>query len=512
MSKIQNVKKLLRSKEINVRDLVQESLLKINKGSHNRLNCFITLEDMHTLDSAIKHSQDRYNNGTERRLEGIPIALKDNYTTKGIKTTCASKMLKDYVPTFDSTVAKLLKDEGAIIIGKTNMDEFAMGSSSTSGYFGSVVNPWSEKSKEKKELVAGGSSGGSAACVAADYVLASIGSDTGGSIRQPAAYCGVVGFKPSYGTISRYGLISYASSLDTPGVFSKNVDDASLLLDILIKQDMDHDATSISSPFKSIDESYQNYKKNKSIKDLVFGIPMDYLVKELDQEILDLWKKVVDDIEAAGGKVVPVSLPHTKYALPSYYLLATSEASSNLARFDGIRFGHRASSSTNQADEGWGQGLKQMYKDNRTEGFGEEVKKRILLGTMALSRGSIDNYYSKAQKIRRLISQDFKSVFKGTNTPQDPTQIKVDVIITPTSPTGAFEIDSHLDPINMYINDIMTIPSNMAGVPSVSIPLKLSKKNNTPLGLQLISKRLNDDLLLFASDLVMNLSADKEFK
>eukprot|EP01132_Coremiostelium_polycephalum_P004804 gene4804-5990_t len=507
-SSINQIKNSLKLGNLKVSQVVQQYLNRINDigySSNVDLNCFISKQSTESLTDQINQSQLHYQNGTQRKLEGIPIAVKDNFSTNQFKTTCASNILKNYIPTFDSTVVSLLKNEGAIIIGKTNMDEFAMGSSSTNGCFGSVVNPWSVSNKPEDLVVSGGSSGGSAVAVASGMCVASMGSDTGGSIRQPASYCGVVGFKPSYGLISRYGLVAYASSLDTPGVFTKSIDDAALLLDVLIKRDH-HDSTSIefgdNNSNNSIYNRYQNLNENQTLKNLVFGIPMDYLVEELDPEILGLWKEVVEEIEKQGGKVVPVTLKHTKYALPSYYILATSEASSNLSRFDGIRYG---STSANIEDTNNTRNLKQLYTDTRTENFGEEVKKRILLGTMALSRGSYDNFYKKAQEIRRLVSDDFKNVFTGS-------EQQVDVLITPTVPSTAFKLNSdYIDPIHMYINDIMTIPANLAGLPSVSIPLKLSSKSNLPMSVQLISNRLNDVKLLFAAQSIMNLDKFSNF-
>ncbi|KAK5580107.1 hypothetical protein RB653_000120 [Dictyostelium firmibasis] len=526
LANISQIRKSLIEGKLKVNDLIQNKFKEINKGSVNHLNTFISFEDDKSLDRQIRESQERYDKGTNKRLDGIPIGVKDNFSSKSLKTTCGSKILENYIPSFDSTVVKLLKEEGAIIIGKTNMDEFSMGSSSTSGNFGSVINPWSKPSlnnSEKELYVAGGSSGGSAAAVASNYCVASIGSDTGGSIRQPSSYCGVVGFKPSYGLISRFGLISYASSLDTPGVLTNNVEDAAELLDVLIKKDQENDSTSLEFINNNKNNNNNNEKRNilkefneklkfKNIKDLVFGIPKDYLIKELDEDILNLWKEVVEEIEKRGGKVIPVSLPHTRYALPAYYLLATSEASSNLSRFDGVRYGYRYESgeNTNGSSGGdgsnetikVGMGLKDMYTKTRTNGFGEEVKKRIILGTMALSRSSYDNFYTKAQKIRRLVSDDFKQVFEGEE--------KVDILITPTAPSPAFKQNEKMDPIEVYINDIMTIPSNLAGLPACSIPLKLSK-SNLPISVQLISNRLTDDNLLFAAHTIMNFDNFKDF-
>ncbi|EGC32002.1 hypothetical protein DICPUDRAFT_39055 [Dictyostelium purpureum] len=493
---IKQIRNHLLNGEIKVQDLIKNTFNNINKDGENYLNTFVTVESLDNLEKQINESQERYANGTNKKLDGLPIAIKDNFTTKGIKTTCGSNILSNYIPTFDATVCKKLKDEGAIIIGKTNMDEFGMGSSSTNSYYGSVINPWSKKGDQNELYVAGGSSGGSAAAIAAGYCMGALGSDTGGSIRLPASYCGVVGYKPSYGIISRYGLVAYASSLDTAGVLTNNCDDAAELLDVLVGKDTENDSTSISFG-KDILKEYKNKLSTKTIKDLVFGIPTDYLVKELDPDILELWQQVVSEIELHGGKVVAVDLPHTRYALPAYYLLATSEASSNLSRFDGVRYGYRHELHS----EDVGLGLKDMYTKTRTEGFGEEVKKRIILGSMSLSRTQYDNFYTKAQKIRRLVSDDFKSVFGNQ---------KVDVLITPVAPSPAFKQNQKLDPIHVYINDIMTIPISLAGVPAVSVPLKLSKEN-LPISVQLVSDRLNDDTLLFAANLLMNFDSFKDF-
>ncbi|KYQ93715.1 glutamyl-tRNA(Gln) amidotransferase A subunit [Tieghemostelium lacteum] len=501
LQNIKQIQKSLKGGNLKVRDLVDQCLRAIDSTKHgkqNYLNTFVTLENRDNLDRLVSESQKRLDSGNGRKLEGIPIAIKDNFSSNSLKTTCASKILCNYIPTFDSTVVRLLKSEGAIILGKTNMDEFSMGSSSSSGCWGSVVNPWSEDIEDA--LSAGGSSGGSAAAVSSRQCIAAIGSDTGGSIRQPASYCGVVGFKPSYGLISRYGLVSYASSLDTPGILANSVDDVVQLFDVLMHRDEHKDSTSISFGTNTDTETtsfIDRYRllSGMEIKDLKFGVPMDYLVKEMDKDIIDLWKEVVEEIENAGGKVVPVSLPHTKHALSSYYILATSEASSNLSRYDGIRYGDRLSNEDSQAKN-----LKELYTETRTRGFGEEVKKRILLGTMALSKGSFDNFYTKAQKIRRLVSEDFVKAFES-----------VDVLVTPTAPSTAFSLSQKTDPIHMYINDIMTIPSNLAGVPSISLPLKLSKSTQLPISIQLISKRLQDDKLLHASNLLLNLPKYKNY-
>ncbi|KAN0042754.1 hypothetical protein ACTA71_012677 [Dictyostelium dimigraforme] len=568
MNRLKTISKLrreLRNGSLKVEDLVFGSLKRAR--DFPRLNALVSLRCVKDLVEKVLDSQRRYNRGESRPLEGIPISIKDNFSSKDFNTTCGSNILREYRPDFNATVISLLEENGAIIIGKTNMDEFSMGSSSTTGSYGRVINPWSkvedkeetaiikdykdslkglrEKRKDKtvnqEELesiirskyseyrnirdhdelyVAGGSSGGSAASVASGSSVASIGSDTGGSIRQPASYCGVFGFKPSYGFISRFGLIPYASSLDTPGVITNCPEDAAELLKVLIQQDHTRDSTSIhyKRKLKKVDilNQFHNYIENKNIKDLVFGVPTEYIVEELNPEILSLWKEVVNKIEKRGGKVVQVSLPHTRYALPAYYLIASSEASSNLSKYDGIRYGYshgrrkvgkkdkagkKIRSFENDILES-GIGFKEWCTQTRTEGFGEEVKKRLILGTMALSKASYDNYYVKAQKIRRLVSDDFKKVFDHD---------KVDILITPTVPSPAYGLNEQTNPLNVYMNDIMTIPSSLAGLPACSLPLKLSS-SKLPLSIQLISKRGDDDKLLFAAHSIMNFADFKKFK
>ncbi|GAM28026.1 hypothetical protein SAMD00019534_112020 [Acytostelium subglobosum LB1] len=489
--------KQLRNGSVSSVDLIKHSLNALEKTKH--LNAFITVDNNQSLldQAQLSDKQQQQSTSTSRRpLEGIPIAVKDNFSTTGLKTTCASNILANYTPSFDATVVSLLKQAGAIIIGKTNMDEFAMGSSTTNGHSGASINPWSTTTTAP--LVAGGSSGGSAVAVSSRVVPCAIGSDTGGSVRQPAAYCGVVGFKPSYGSISRYGLVAYASSFDTPGFFVHSADDAALLLDVLVRRDP-RDSTSIKHPTEGGFAKHLEKTRTSGFAGLRFGIPTDYLVSEMDPEIIALWRQTAELIESNGGQVVPVELPNTRHALPAYYILATSEASSNLSRYDGIRYGGGSGNNSEQHETA--QTLKQQYIDTRSAGFGPEATRRILLGTMSLSRGSYDNYYTKAQQIRRLVSDDFKRAFEEQH---------VDVLITPTTPSGSFALNQDLDPINMYINDIMTIPANMAGLPSASIPLKLSSKG-TPLSLQLIGNHQCDHQVLEAVAKVMEMSAFQGF-
>ncbi|EGG21347.1 glutamyl-tRNA amidotransferase A subunit [Cavenderia fasciculata] len=492
--------------KLTTRELIDGCVKRI-EGFKKSTNAFVSVQSSSELDRLVEESDRRIKGGDARPLEGVPIAVKDNYSTDGLRTTAGSKMLSNYTPSFDATVVARLKHAGAIIIGKTNMDEFSMGSSSTNSIHGSVVNPWSIGKTD--QYVAGGSSGGSAAAVAAGMCAAAIGSDTGGSVRQPASYCGVVGYKPSYGTVSRYGLISYASSLDTPGVLANSLDDAAAVADIIMGRD-ELDSTSLSTypPARYVTSNTKNFLQksvasNKIGRPLVFGIPTDFIVKEMDDEIFQLWRNVAREIEESGvGCVVPISLTHNRFALPSYYILATSEASSNLARYDGVRYGFNVKGQdqgedgeNNQSNSLDIKTLRELYRENRSIGFSDEVKRRILLGTMALSRGSRDNYYKKAQQIRRLISDDYSHAFNVQN---------VDVVLTPTAPSPAFKLDSKMDPIEMYLNDVMTIPANLAGLPSISIPLQVSPTKQLPLSLQLTGQRLNDHTLLQAASLVLN--------
>lgn len=412
-------------------------------------------------DEALKEAHDLDLSITEGKelgpLSGVPVAIKDNMLIAGRRTTAASKILKDYVGTYDATVIKKLRDAGAIIIGKTNMDEFAMGSSNENSAFKLTRNP------HDLERVPGGSSGGSAAAVAAGMAMASLGSDTGGSIRQPAGFCGVVGLKPTYGAVSRYGLIAMASSLDQIGPFTKTVEDAAIMFDVISGKDK-YDATSYDAKYGD-DLLNPDFKK---ISELIVGIPEEYFSEELDREVYVAIQSVIDDLKEKGVKFKKVSLPNTKYALSVYYIIMPAEVSTNLARFDGIRYGTRGESKK----------LLDLYYENKGEGFGPEAKRRIILGTFVLSSGYYDAYYNKAQKVRRLIKEDFDNVFN-----------EVDVIIAPTSPTSAFKIgEKSSDPLQMYLTDIFTIPANMAGIPGVSIPVK-GREGKLPIGFQLLGRK-----------------------
>jgi aspartyl-tRNA(Asn)/glutamyl-tRNA(Gln) amidotransferase subunit A len=430
------------------------------------LNAYITeLSDI-ALKQA-KDSDEHYALKTARQLEGIPLGIKDLFCSNGVRTTCGSKMLEDFVPAYESTVTKNLFQKGAISLGKLNMDEFAMGSTNMNSAFGPVINPWTSKNDPSKKLVPGGSSGGSAAAVAANIAMASLGSDTGGSIRQPAAFCGIVGIKPTYGLCSRYGMIAFASSLDQAGPFGKNVYDTALILESMAGFDK-KDAT-------SIDRNIPEYSKNitTDIKGLRVGVPLEYL-EGLDEDGKALVQKGIDYLKQAGASVQEVSLKTTAYALPAYYIIAPAEASSNLARYDGVRYGLRVQGKT----------LDEMYENTRAEGFGKEVKRRIMIGTYVLSSGYYDAFYTKALKIKHLITEDFKNVFKS-----------VDVLLTPTTPNPAFGIDEKItDPIKMYLNDIYTVTANLAGLPGISVPAGLNH-DGLPLGLQLLGNRFSEQTL-----------------
>ena len=399
----------------------------------------------------------------KKKLPGIPIAVKDLFCTKNIRTTAGSKILENFVPTYESTVTQNILDEGGIVIGKLNCDEFAMGSSNETSYFGNVQNPVSEN------LVPGGSSGGSSSALAAKLTPATIGTDTGGSIRQPASFTGTVGLKPTYGSCSRYGIVAFASSLDQAGPMTHDVKDCSLMFEIMSSYDT-KDSTSVE--FKR--ENYLN-NLNENIKGKKIGIPKEYRVDGMPKEIDELWEKGIKIIKENGGEIIEISLPNTNYALPTYYIVAPAEASSNLARYDGVKYGFRSK----------GENLIDMYEKTRSEGFGDEVKRRIMIGTYVLSSGYYDAYYLKAQKVRRLIKNDFDEAYK-----------KVDAILTPSTPSSAFKIGEKLnDPVSMYLNDIFTVPINLAGLPAISIPAGHDKKGY-PLGLQVIGKAFDEQSIL----------------
>jgi aspartyl-tRNA(Asn)/glutamyl-tRNA(Gln) amidotransferase subunit A len=433
----------------------------IERGEKSRdLNTYITEDFSNALKKAKNFDQKP---NFELKLPGVPMAVKDLFCTNGVKTTAGSKILNNFIPPYESTVTQNIWNEGSILLGKLNCDEFAMGSSNETSFFGNVQSPIS------KDLVPGGSSGGSASALAANLTPITIGTDTGGSIRQPASFTGTVGLKPTYGSCSRYGIVAFASSLDQAGPMSKNVKDCALLQEIISTYD-EKDSTSI------------NFKRNEYSKELTInikgkkiGIPKEYRVDGMPKEIEDLWAKGIEFAKDCGAEIVEISLPHTNYALPAYYIVAPAEASSNLARYDGVKYGFRSK----------GENLIDMYEKTRSEGFGAEVQRRIMIGTYVLSSGYYDAYYLKAQKVRKLIKNDFDEAYR-----------KVDAILTPSTPSAAFKIgEKNNDPVSMYLNDIFTVPVNLAGLPAISIPAGIDAMGY-PLGLQIIGKAFDEQNIL----------------
>ena len=440
-----------------------EAFLQQIKATDEQINAFITVCDQQAL-AAAREADEQRAAGNVQPLTGIPVALKDIFVTEGIRTTCASKILGDYLPPYDGTAVRKLKEQGAVIVGKLNMDEFAMGSSNENSAFGAVRNPWNT------DCVPGGSSGGSAACVSARQAVATLGTDTGGSIRQPASHCGVVGLKPSYGRVSRYGVIAYASSLDQVGPLTRDVRDCAIMLGAVAGYDC-ADSTSVDLPVPDYLATLEQGVAGKKI-----GLPKEYFIDGLDDDVKQAIDASVAKYKELGAEIVEVSLPHTKYAVACYYVVATAEASSNLARYDGVRYCQRV-------DEG--NGLAEMYSQTRAAGFGDEVKRRIMLGTYALSSGYYDAYYIKAQKVRALIQQDFTKAFE-----------QVDCILTPVAPTAAFGLgDKTSDPLQMYLSDIFTLSANLAGICGMSLPCGISQKG-LPIGVQLLGKAFGEAELL----------------
>ena len=443
---------------------LMEEHIKIVKNDD--INAFV----IKTLESAIekaKEADKRIQSGRSLLLDGIPVGVKDLFCTKDVRSTACSHILDDFVPSYESTVSQKLFDHGAIMLGKNNMDEFAMGSANINSCYGNVINPWIRN--DGKRVVPGGSSGGSAAAVAAYMCAAAIGSDTGGSVRQPASFCGIVGVKPTYGRCSRWGMIAFASSLDQAGVLARTVYDSALVLQSIIGHDP-KDSTSAKNPNDNLLEDIE-----KDIKGMKVGIPKEYVAGGMSSEIKKLWEEGAAKLKSMGAEIIDISLPHTQYALPIYYIIAPAEASSNLARYDGVRYGLRKFDKGDSIDE--------MYIKTRTAGFGNEVKRRIIIGNYVLSSGYYDAYYNKAQKVRTLIAQDFNNAFE-----------KVDMILTPTTPTPAFAFDEKLSTMDMYLNDIFTVPASLAGLPAISVPAGLSK-TGLPLGLQLIGKKFDEKAL-----------------
>ncbi len=455
----------LRAKEFSAVELAEASIAAMAEA--RALNAMV-VETPERARADAARADARIARGEAGALEGIPVAVKDIFCTKGVGTTAASHILNGFVPTYESTVTAKLWNAGAVLVGKSNMDEFAMGSSNETSYYGRVENPWRRKG-DNRGLVPGGSSGGSAAAVAARIVGGATGTDTGGSIRQPAALTGTVGIKPTYGRCSRYGIIAFASSLDQAGPMTRTVRDAAIMLGVMAGFDP-KDST-------SVDVAVPDYEAvlDKGVKGLRIGIPKEYRLDGMSAEIAALWQRGADWLRAAGAEVHEVSLPHTSYALPAYYIVAPAEASSNLARYDGVRYGLRAG----------GDNLTAMYENTRGEGFGAEVRRRVMIGTYVLSAGYYDAYYRKAQQVRTLIARDFKHAFDD-----------VDAILTPASPTPAFAFgDKTDDPIAMYLNDVFTVPVNLAGLPGLAVPAGLNAQG-IPLGLQVVGRAFDEATVL----------------
>ena len=457
---IKELKNMLNNRDISHTELIQETFLNIKNNS--KLNAFITLNE----EESLKKANNLDNIAGSGSLAGIPIAQKDLFCTKDLKTTCGSNMLSNFIPPYSATVIENLENAGCISVGKTNMDEFAMGSSNETSFYGNVQNPWGEN------LVPGGSSGGSAAAVAAGIVPAASGTDTGGSIRQPASLCGISGLKPTYGRISRWGMIAFASSLDQAGPMARTAEDCALLLNEMCSHD-EKDTTSIDEIIPDFTENL-----NSSIQGLKIGLVKEFDLSKLDNDVVQIFEESKKHYESLGAEFIEISLPNISLSVPTYYVVAPAECSSNLSRFDGVKFGKRCD---NPKD------LEELYIKTRSEGFGDEVKRRILIGSYVLSAGFYDAYYKKAQQVRRLIKNDFDSAFKN-----------VDIIMSPTTRGAAFEAGSKGDdPIQMYLEDLFTIPANLAGLPAMSIPNGMV--DNKPIGLQLIGNFLDESRLLQAA-------------
>jgi aspartyl-tRNA(Asn)/glutamyl-tRNA(Gln) amidotransferase subunit A len=453
--------KALKNKEISSFELTNAYLNAIENTSN--LGAYLDIQKDYALQMA-KKSDEKISQGMAGPLEGVPIAVKDMFCTKDIKTTASSKILENFYPTYESTVTQNLWDDGAVMLGKLSCDEFAMGSSNETAAKGNVINPWSKTNP----ISPGGSSGGSAAAVAARSALAATGTDTGGSIRQPAAFCGITGLKPTYGRCSRWGIVAFSSSLDQAGPLTRTVSDAAIMLNSMAGYD-NKDSTSANIEMPDLTSFL-----DKSIKGKKIGIPKEYTQDGISEDIVKFYDTSIQFLKDSGAEIIPVSLPHTKYALPVYYIIAPAEASSNLARYDGVRYGIR-----NEAEN-----LDEMYELTRGNGFGEEVQRRIMIGTYVLSSGYYDAYYLKAQKVRRLIKEDFEKAFEN-----------VDFLLTPSTPSTAFELGQKQDPIKMYLNDIFTVPASLAGLPGISIPVGLDKAG-LPVGIQLIANSFDEPNLI----------------
>ncbi|QQG35569.1 MAG: Asp-tRNA(Asn)/Glu-tRNA(Gln) amidotransferase subunit GatA [Micavibrio aeruginosavorus] len=467
----------LKKKQFSAKELTEAHIKVMEETRH--LNAYITETPEQALEAA-QESDKKITAGDMRPLEGIPIGMKDLFCTKGVRTTAASKILGNFVPQYESTVSGKMLADGAVILGKTNLDEFAMGSSNTTSAFGNVISPWKRSDGSNADLVPGGSSGGSSAAVSARSCMAATGTDTGGSIRQPAAFCGIAGIKPTYGRCSRWGVIAFASSLDQPGIFARDVKDCAIVL----KSMSGHDPKDSTSANKPVPEFAAALTGN--VKGLKVGIPKEYNVEGMPAEITAIWQKGMDWLKTGGAEIVDISLPHTKYALPTYYIIAPAECSSNLARYDGVRYGLRVD----------GENLNDMYGKSRAAGFGNEVTRRILIGTYVLSSGYYDAYYIKAQKLRRLIYEDFINAYQ-----------KCDVILTPTAPSAAFAIgENDDDPLKMYLNDVFTVPASLAGIPGMSVPAGLDAQG-LPLGLQILGRHWDEETVFRVSDFIETAAA-----
>ena len=458
---LSSAQKFLKNREISSVELTKAYLDAIEKTSS--LGAYIDLQKDYALEMA-KNSDKKINQRVAGPLEGIPIGVKDMFCTKDIKTTASSKILENFYPTYESTVTQNLWNDGAVMLGKLSCDEFAMGSSNETAAKGNVINPWSKTIP----MSPGGSSGGSAAAVASRSALAATGTDTGGSIRQPAAFCGITGLKPTYGRCSRWGIVAFSSSLDQAGPLTRTVSDAAIMLNSMAGYD-NKDSTSANLEMPDL-TSYLD----KSIKGKKIGIPKEYTQDGISKDIVSFYETSIQFLKDSGAEIIPVSLPHTKYALPVYYIIAPAEASSNLARYDGVRYGTRKEAES----------LDDMYELTRGEGFGDEVQRRIMIGTYVLSSGYYDAYYLKAQKVRRLIKEDFDNTFEN-----------VDFLLTPSTPSTAFELGQKQDPLTMYLNDIFTVPASLAGLPGISIPVGLDKAG-LPVGIQLIANSFDEPNLI----------------
>lgn len=462
----------LENKDFTSKELTEAHIQAVDNADN--LNCFVTKTPELALQQA-DESDKRRAAGDAKLLDGIPVAIKDLFCTDGVQTTASSHILEGFVPRYESTVTTNMRNDGIVMLGKTSMDEFAMGSSNTSSYFGNVINPWKDQNTPDTDLVPGGSSGGSASAVAARIAMGATGTDTGGSIRQPASFCGITGIKPTYGRCSRWGVVAFASSLDQAGPLARSVEDCALLLESMAGYDP-KDSTSANKDVPHYCDSLTG-----DLKGMKVGIPKEYRVDGMSDEIEALWQQGVDWLKSEGAEIVDVSLPHTKYALPAYYIIAPAEASSNLARYDGVRYGQRKE----------GENLIDTYENTRAAGFGDEVKRRIMIGTYVLSAGYYDAYYIQAQKVRRKIAEDFENAYQ-----------KCDILLTPTAPSAAFAIgDKEDDPITMYLNDVFTVAVNLAGLPGLSVPAGLNK-DGLPLGLQIIGKAWDEETVFKAGHVI----------